>query len=184
MDGDLQRLYTKLDAIRGQCKEVHSKVVYTQANVFNLERVNELKGTLAELEKRNDELTSEVTGLRRVKNDQLKEIDQINGSNHYPEQLKQLFAELNDLRGEQRARQANLLHLRGQKRANTEEIAKCEEELRGLKQIQATILARQQARTHTGQDDGPVLVESEKERFKEEKRARLAQLRQQTEELE
>jgi len=112
VDADLQRLYTKLDAIRNDCKILHSKIVYTQVNVINIDKVNELKGQLLDLEKQNEELTSEVTSLRKIKADQLREIDNINGVNNYPEQLKQLFMELKALRAEQKKRQDKINSLK------------------------------------------------------------------------
>lgn len=47
--GDLQKLYTKLEMIRGEVKKTRSNMIYTDANVIGFEKINESKGCLIDL---------------------------------------------------------------------------------------------------------------------------------------
>jgi hypothetical protein len=47
--GDLQKLYTKLEMIRGEVKKTRSNMIYTDANVIGFEKINESKRRLIDL---------------------------------------------------------------------------------------------------------------------------------------
>ena len=117
--------------------------------------------------------------LKKVKKEQSKEINHINDMHHYPEQYKDLVDEMSTLRHEQRERQQSILDLKRQKRQNTEKILKYEDELKELKAQQASLIAKQQARKESEKLDSTAayLFDSENERFKEDKREQLRQLK-------
>lgn len=48
--GELQKQYTKLEMYRQECKKIRSQSLYTEANVVGIEKINELKGKLIDLE--------------------------------------------------------------------------------------------------------------------------------------
>lgn len=70
--GDLQKLYTKLEIVRGEVKKTRSNQVYTDANVIGFDKINEAKGILIDLESKQAKLESEANSLRSVKDEQFK----------------------------------------------------------------------------------------------------------------
>ena len=70
--GDLQKLYTKLEIVRGEVKKTRSNQVYTDANVIGFDKINEAKGILIDLESKQSKLESEANSLRSVKDEQFK----------------------------------------------------------------------------------------------------------------
>ena len=76
---------------RNECKKIRSQSIYTDANVVGIEKVNELKGKLIDLEKVQKDLQSQMDGLRKIKDEQWKNLEQIGEIKNYPGKMRELF---------------------------------------------------------------------------------------------